>query len=150
MENPVEEDKKKEALAKELALLTLQDVGINKAVGILAQKFDLSLTRGKVAALKRHPSYNEVLQKGVQAMVEAGQLDFKIGTANLTPMALACLKKGLKKGDMQAVVQWAKAMGLDTKDSGPKQETGIQIILPGERKEKVIDIKPIKKGGSDE
>lgn len=133
MESPTDEQKKRSAMAEEFALLCLDKVGINEVLKIFTEKYDLSITKAKIASLKSHPTFIEVAEKGLKAKMESGVFDFKSGAADLTPIALAAMKKGLKKGDMQAVAQWAKVMGLEVKDAGPKQAQGIQIILPGSK-----------------
>lgn len=119
-------------------MLTLQGVGINKAVTALAQKYDLTLTRAKVAKLKSHPKFHEVMEREAEAKVKAATLELKSGMAELVPYMVQQLKKMIGKGNAQAVAIVCKGLGMDA-DTGQKQATSLTVIMPGASEEKEVN-----------
>lgn len=134
-------------MAEEVALLILRDIGANKIVTQLRDKFkDLTITRSTVTALKRHPSYHAVMERDAEAKVKSGKIELRAGVAGQVEFYLAALRKMITKGNAQALALAFKVMGVDIVENAGKQENSLTIVMPGAKSpERVIDVKDEKK-----
>lgn len=130
-----------ELLAEKAALLDLQGIGINEQVKQLATEVNFPVTRTKLLQVKRHPKYQEIKKKAIEAEFENGTLDLKRMAVELLPDVYKCLKDKLKDGDTKAAALVVNLFIGKEDDSGPKQAQQIQVILPGTPK--VIKQNPV-------
>lgn len=120
---------KKELIAESAALLDLRGIGINAQVEQLSQEYDLTLTRTKLINLKRHPRYQEVKKKAIEAEFDAGTLSLKKMAVDLLPEVYKCLKEKLKDGDTRAAALVVNFFMDKEIEDGPKQAQAINITL---------------------
>ena len=142
MENPLEEREKQAAMAQELAVLDANNTGINKAVAILANKYDLTLTRQKLLPYRKHPKYLETRKEAEKGALELAQLTAQTGCAELVPKMIKTLTKMLDEKGTQAVqasTLICKIVGVIDKDDNTQQQaTSLTVIMPGAKKEKEV------------
>ena len=142
MENPVEEKQKQDCIAQEFAVLESSGIGINKCVSILANKYDLSLTRPKLVRLRRNQNYIDTKKKSEEGEIELAKLTAVTGCAQLVPKMVKTLTKMLDEKGTQAVqasTLICKIVGvIDKEEDGQKQSQSISIVLPVSKKERVV------------
>lgn len=123
---------RKASMAEDLALLELNGVGLNKAVSQMRDKYkDLTITRGSLVALKRHPRYDEVITQNEESKIRRGRMEGRIGVINLVPTFLKALERVLKsKAPAPGITVMAKVLYDMDGETKNQQAQQLQIIMP--------------------
>jgi len=114
-----------ELLIKQAVALSLEQVPEYK----IAEQ--LNISRHRVKKLLRSDTAKELLEvEGDKAIVKARE-SFKRKLDALAPLAYEALKKNLEEGKLDAVRIFAEVTGLKHKDEEKKEDSTIQVFLPG-------------------
>lgn len=142
---------KREEMAEKAAQYTIQGIGINKQVDLIAKEYDLLFTRTNLLTLRRHPRYQEVILADKQARldlvnnaIEMGKLELKNGIVNMIPDLIKAMHDQVNEGNVKAMALAFKGMGMDIVEQ-TKQDQSLTIVIPGMKpaqEKEVIDVKP--------
>lgn len=128
---------KREEMAEKAAQYTIQGIGINKQVDLMAKEYDLLFTRTNLLTLRKHPRYQEVILADKQARldlvanaIEMGKLEIQHGTANMVPDLIKAMHEQIKEGNVKAMALAFKALGMDIVEE-KKQDQSLTIVIPG-------------------
>lgn len=130
---------KRERMAAKSAELTIAGVGLKKQHEMLAQEFDLTLSRRQVERLRQHAMYKRVLTEYTEGLVKSAIAELKLGVSKLIPKVLTAIENALEADNMQAVPHALKILGV-TEEEPQKQAQAIQVIMPGAKAPKEIDV----------
>lgn len=118
-----------EFLAEQVAILTLQGVGVNAQVRHIAKEYDPEITRSRVISLKRHPKYHEIIQKDAAAQISSGTIEARLGCIELIPDCIQALKKQIRRGNTKAIEITIKTAVGDASDDNSANTQAIQVVV---------------------
>lgn len=147
---------KRDEMAEKAAQYTIQGIGINKQVDLIAKEYDLLFTRTNLLTLRKHPRYQEVILADKQARldlvnnaIEMGKLELKNGIVNMVPDLIKGMHEQINEGNVKAMALAFKGLGMDLVE-GAKQDQNLTIVIPGikpQAEKEAIVVKKTKPGG---
>lgn len=147
---------KREEMAEKAAQYTIQGIGLNKQVDLIAKEYELLFTRTNLLTLRKHPRYQEVILADKQARldlvnnaIEMGKLELKNGIVNMVPDLIKGMHDQINEGNVKAMALAFKGLGMDLVEE-VKQDQSLTIVIPGmkpQAEKEVILVKKVKSDG---
>lgn len=129
----------KEELAARAATLKIAGKGINECVRLLREETGWPVT---ITYLKQQLQTTEIFNKMVKTLedgiIRRNKSEYQRYCSEMLNLVQEKLLELVKEGDTKAITLVLKSVGIETPEQEQKQNTNIQVILPGQKKEKEV------------
>lgn len=129
-----------EKAAARLAQLHVEQVGRDKCIQILDEEFGYRFTRAQLDRLTKKEIYNNVKDEFYKSIQKQAVAKLKEGTSSLVPKILKALEEAIEKGNIQAIAQGLKILGIENAEPETKQAQQLTVVLPGAVKKDTRDV----------